>query len=778
MITLRSITQCLLLPCIAVSIAVFCPASNGQAATQIDKKLYIFDVQAYFDLHPERDTVWQYDVLKLVASLQGLVNRPEPGDAVPEDLLYILYAREGISSHHLDIDRYWLGKLRCPGELLADYRIIEMTDLVELLLNDDIREHYQKVVLWDPQVPATANVAATICAVESLLPVRYVTEEGSLFSDIVGGGPEIMVGKYIVNLFQGYGTLPDTDVPSTGSRKADAYRWAKVTYLDGGLTDPSELAYYPDAFDWDPDQPGYQYPDLTNTGLLNHDFFISKKAFFIDLDPWWDEQATDAKTLLSAISPQEVRELPEGVDTDVLKEILHSAEERTRGLRTMIRIGGFVPWWIKYSSYKSAGGEHDPEETQKEFLAIASSFNAFVEGDSYGIAGLANASVFQHAQLAERFEQNANPPRQELGNKTYLMFYMGEYDSAAWLAQAIPTIWDDVSRGKLPLAWGINPTLSDRIPQAFNYLFNTRTLNDYFVGARSGAGWINPGFLLEGNRPHSGLSSGLDIWVKHNRSWYRQFDIQITGHVDNGNAGQLTETLQDAFFSFSPHGVGTSESLYEPLSVDLVPFCRHAGEISLQSTPVNKMLETLIAHKPKEKPAFQIYRCVLTTPTNLYFFVNEMHRRFPGEYEVVDPYTFFYLLRKHSGGSNESIPFFRSHTIPRQIRTGQTLLCKVRIRNDGWDIWNPKGTPSEKQWRLAYKWLFPLPGGEIGEQPGRSNTNVPGPVRSGETVDVDLLLEAPTYPNLYTLRLYLYQEGKGASLNYRDITVMVSESMG
>jgi len=756
----------------------FYRSSSGQPTPEGEKRLYVFDVQRFFDAHPERDAVWQYDVLKLLASLQGLVNRPEPDGGVPDDLLYILYVREGISSHHLDVDRYWLGKLRCPGELLADYRIIEMTDLVPLLLNEDIREHYQKVVLWDPAVPATANVASTVCAADSLLPVRQDMREGSLFSDIVDGGPEILPARNFVNFFQGYGTLPETNIPSTESKKADAYLWAKAMYLDAGLTDPAELAYYVDAFDWDHEQAGYQYPDLTNTGLLNHDFFISRKAFFFDLDPWWDEQATDEKTLLGAISPQEVRELPEGVDHDVLKKILRAAEERTRGLRKMIRIGGFVPWWLKYSNLGSIGGEHAPQETQQEFLAIASSFNAYVEGDSYGFAGLANASVFQHVKLREPFEQNANPPPREIENKIYLLFYMGEYDSAAWLSQAIPTIWDDTSRGKLPLAWGINPTLSDRIPQAFNYLYRTRTFNDYFVGARSGAGWVNPGFLIEGNRPHSGLAGGLDIWIKHNTSWYRQFDIQITGHVDNGLAGPLTETVQDAFFSFSPHGVGTSEGLYEPFSMELVPFCRHAGGLSLQETPINKMLDTVVQNAPNETPAFQMYRCILTTPTNLYFFVQELHRRYPEKYEVVDPYTFFYLLRLHQGGSNRSIPFFRDHTIPRQIETGQTLLCKVRIRNDGWDVWNPAGTPPERQRRLAYKWLFPLPGGEIGEEAGRSNTNIPGPVRSGETVDVDLLLESPRYPNLYTLRLYLYQEGTGASLNHEDITVMVSESAG
>ena len=763
-------------------VVVFLLASQlafGQNGPQTEKRLYVFDVEAYFDAQPHRSRAWQYDVLKLLASLQGLVNRPEPDGRVPDDLLYLIFARERISAHYVNTDRYWLEKLCAPGELFADYRINEATDLVPLLLNEDIREHYQKVILWDERVPATANVAATICGIENLLPVRYdIQDENSLFYQIVNGGPEIMVGRRIVDFFQGYGTLPGTNEPSTRSRKGDAYMWAKIHYLDTGQTDPAELAYYLDGFDWDWDEsrPGFQCPDLINACLLNHDFFISRKAFFFDLDPWWDEQATDERALVSAISPQELRDLPEGVDEIVLKEILRSAEEQTRTLRKMIRIGGFVPWWLKYSNEGAVGGKHDPIETQQEFIAIASSFNAFIESDAYAFGGLANASVFQHVKLEGPFEQNAIPRPRKVQNKTYLLFYMGDYESAACLAQAVPVIWDDALRGRLPLAWGINPTLADRLPQVFNYLFRTRTLNDFFVGARSGAGRVNPGFLVAGNqgiRLHSGLGDGLDIWVKHNRLWYRKFDLQITGLIDMVSPA-VTKRLQEAFFSFSPHGVGTEGPFFEPLSLRFVPFRRKTADLSDQVTPIDQIVDTIVDHTPEKKPAFQIYRCHLTTPTNLYFGAWELQRRYPGQYEFVDPYTFFYLLREHEGGSNQSIAFFREHTVPQQLTTGQAIWCKVRMRNDGWDEWNPVGTPPNKRYRLAYSWIYDSPGGEK-EEPGQTTTYIEGPVRTGETVDVDLLVMAPPYPMLYRLRLYLDREGVGPAINWEDINVVVSE---
>ena len=750
----------------------------GQNSAQPEKRLYVFDVNAYFHGYPESSRAWQYDVLNLLASLQGLVNRPEPDGQVPDDLLYLIYAPDvSIAAHDLNVDRYWLEKLRYPGELLAGYRIIEATDVVSLLLNDDIREHYRKVVLWDERVPATANVAATMCGVDGLLPVRYNTQEGSLFSQIVGGTAAIIaVGRRIVDVFQGYGTIPDTNESSTGSRKGDAYMWAKIQYLDTGRCDPTELACYPDGFGWDPSQPGSQHPDLSNACLLNHDFFISRKAFFFDLDPWWDERATDEQVLARAVSPRALLGLPEGVDETVLKAILRSAEQQTRDMRKMIRIGGFVPWWLKYSNYQSVGGKHDPSETQNEFIAITSSFNAFLESDAYPVGGLANASVFQHVKLERTFEQNVPPSPRRLEKKVYLLFHMGDYESAASLAQAVPAIWDDASRGRLPLAWGINPTLADRVPQVFNYLFRTSTSNDFFVGSRSGAGRLDPGFLLKGNRRHSGLEDGLDIWVKHNRFWYRKFDLQITGHVDTA-LPPLSQEVQAAFFSFSPHGVGTGGEFFEPLSRGLVPFCRHTADLSGLITPIDDTIKTIAEHAPKEKPAFQIYRCYLTTPTSLYVAVRELQRRYPDQYEVVDPYTFFYLLREHEGGSNNSIAYFRGHTIPQQMTKQEVLWCRVRMRNDGWDVWNPVGIDPSRRYRLAYSWIYPSREGKK-EIPGRATTYIPGPVETGDTVDVDLQVEAPPYPMLYTLRLYLDREGVGPGSSVEEINVVVGESTG
>jgi hypothetical protein len=75
------------------------------------------------------------------------------------------------------------------------------------------------VVLYDPAVPATSNIASTIAGVESLLPVAYRPAGGatSVYSQLVTSGL-LQVKQSLVGMFNGN---------RTGSAKCDAYLWAK-----------------------------------------------------------------------------------------------------------------------------------------------------------------------------------------------------------------------------------------------------------------------------------------------------------------------------------------------------------------------------------------------------------------------------------------------------------------------------------------------------------------------------------------------------------------------
>ena len=101
--------------------------------------------------------------------------------------------------------------------------------------------------------------------------------------------------------------------------------------------------------------------------MSNHDFFVSKRAFFFDLSPWGDEPATD--------DPSQ----PVGTDLQTLKEMLLLAYQQNKHEK-MCYIGGFPSWAYKYTMH--ASGIHDDVPTEWEFSRIISAYNAFKDADA------------------------------------------------------------------------------------------------------------------------------------------------------------------------------------------------------------------------------------------------------------------------------------------------------------------------------------------------------------------------------------------------------------
>jgi hypothetical protein len=115
-----------------------------------------------------------------------------------------------------------------------------LTALFTTTTNRALAAAVKGVVLYDPTVPATSNVASTIAGVESLLPVAYRPNGGpaTVYHQLVTSGV-LKVELNLVGRFTG---------ARTGSAKCDAYLWAKETYLDSGKTNARLLAYYVDYF--------------------------------------------------------------------------------------------------------------------------------------------------------------------------------------------------------------------------------------------------------------------------------------------------------------------------------------------------------------------------------------------------------------------------------------------------------------------------------------------------------------------------------------------------
>src|SRR5690554_4735359 len=97
----------------------------------------------------------------------------------------------------------------------------------------------------------------------------------------------------------------------------------------------------------------------------------------------------------------------------------------------MIHVAGFTPWFAVaplqlVNSVTSRANDIGPSNTSPRSTAVWPTLQSLQQ------AGYVN----QQGQLIPR---------------TYLMFYVGDYDSAAWLYSQLKPKWDDPNRGTVPL---------------------------------------------------------------------------------------------------------------------------------------------------------------------------------------------------------------------------------------------------------------------------------------------------------------------------------------
>ena len=197
-------------------------------------------------------TPQSYDESLAVACLQGIINRDSPQ-------LYVF-------SKKSTWPKYWFDIMRADGRWLAGRELKELPNLNALihLAGDRLKG----AVIWDPQVPATVNVATTIAGIHDLIVLSPELHEKD--------AANIPVRFDLRDQFTG---------KKTGRKKNDAYRWAIDQFLAKDLCSTHFLCLYADSFGTrDKGDIGY---------ILTRDWAIKNRSFVFDLSPWDDEAPAD-----------------------------------------------------------------------------------------------------------------------------------------------------------------------------------------------------------------------------------------------------------------------------------------------------------------------------------------------------------------------------------------------------------------------------------------------------------------------------------------------------
>lgn len=161
--------------------------------------IYLYDLRYTAQLSRQD----AFENTHLVAILSGIANRNSA-------VLYTLLT---------NADEQWKDYLTSPDQWLDGAQFVTIGSISDLVLT--FRSLISGVVLYDPVVYATSNVASTAGGVYDALPVCYrPNDAGSLYSVLVGEASELRlpVALNLVGLFNG---------SVTGSVKCDAYMWAK-----------------------------------------------------------------------------------------------------------------------------------------------------------------------------------------------------------------------------------------------------------------------------------------------------------------------------------------------------------------------------------------------------------------------------------------------------------------------------------------------------------------------------------------------------------------------
>ncbi|CAF1038129.1 unnamed protein product [Adineta steineri] len=609
-----------------------------------------------YDLRPSTklslDDIYEY--AHLLGALSGLANRDMPR-------LFTIYT---------DSDLRWLSymnSINWPDD--ANYTIV--TSIVDLV--QSLSDHIKGVVLYDPKVPATSNLASTASGVYDLIPICYKPTPNSLYAQLVEQGPQLSIKLNFVGMFVGN---------ITGSAKTDAYIWAAEHFLDSKLADSAYLGYYIDKW-WSQSSKASEV--IFENLAVNHDWIIKNRGFVFDLSPWDDEAPND--------DPNQ----PLGNDYKTLIKILQKAYQQHNGTK-FSTVSGFVPWLFKYVDEK-----HEGVPSEWRMAHVMSAFNIVIDADACCVDTFANAAFFSHYALIQtkhRFIQNSLPSREQLiqqglmneqnivSNRTYILYYGGDYDSAAWVANKFKNLWDDPKRGSVPVAWAINPNLYDRFPLLHSYLYETRTKNDFFVSGDSGSGYLNPTQLFE-PRMFSGLPRADDLWIERNRYYYNKFNIKHTGFVINGDAGPLTNNSDLMYTKFSPLGFTRQQGYTKLGETALIPGTRVPSFTETDLADNNEVQQVLSYYKPGSV-RFVVFRGVLRSATN-YANISDNVQKIQPNITFVDPYTFALLARiylSRNDSINNDLVSYIDDNLPEIVSNGDLITVNFSIRNEGWNILN------------------------------------------------------------------------------------------
>jgi len=534
-------------------------------------------------------TPTSYDEAMAVASLQGIINRKSPE-------LYLL-------SRTNTRPRFWLDLLARDGRWLQGRERKPLPDLDALVKLAGKR--LKGAIIWDSAVPASVNVATMMAGVHDAVVLSQELADRYLAKW------RLPILKDLRGQFTG---------AETGSKKNDAYRWAVREYLAKGRCSSRLLCLFEDSF------TSRAQGDIGY--VLTRDWAVKNRAFVLDLSPWGDETPGDDPS-------QRV-----GFDLETFNLILAETLRHSAG-KHMTELTGFFAF-SKYSDQPNHKSAHKEVPTEWETVWLMSPFNCYQNTISSDCFNQSLHSQFPRQPLKQK--RIAKPVALE--SKAYICVLMADYDSATPLYDFLPNHWHNASRGKIPLAWGINPNLLETYPDLISYFYETASAADTFTADASAAGYMNPNRIRK---------EYLPLFVRHNQQFFREADMTIAPMVLDQD--QPSPDVKDAFQQFAPDGFATIVDDMHHRGGRLpdrqvwkgMPVMELFNDTcnSPTSDAIADVIANVIHSRGNAVPGFYFFRTVWVNPTTIADALDTLRRKHPElNCEALPPKTFFDLFKE------------------------------------------------------------------------------------------------------------------------------------
>jgi hypothetical protein len=237
----------------------------------------------------------------------------------------------------------------------------------------------------------------------------------------------------------------------------------------------------------------------------------------------------------------------------------------------------------------------------------------------------------------------APPARPPLANKIYVAIFMSDGDNLQEDQHLIPLKWADPNRGRVPIAWTIDPALVDAAPIILDYFWRTATPNDVLVSGPSGLGYTYPA-----NWP----TAAFDEYTFRTSAYMNAAGLRCITIWNNGS--DLSSADATSYARNLPRTLGvtmqSSSSAFQLLGGTL-PMVRFAVSYGPTAAALESGIDAAAAGWPGTSPRFIAVQGNMNqaaiTPTA--FYEVQQHYAANASIQFVRADHFFQLVRQANG---------------------------------------------------------------------------------------------------------------------------------